>query len=404
MNKLGVASIVVISSLCLALIIYIAINSLHSTQTQTESLAIDETTFIEQPETDGDIYEPSNTHNTFKCQYNKKIYIDFIYNPHYYYELTVLKFMLGEILGKNKNLHFTYDYDNLPNSTLITVGHEHSMINTNERTIMLIKPKLLKDILYTENLFQQIYMFLFTNLRICDHVNVPEYDRLINLARYRSIFKEMPANIDAVTPNSCRSELLDVYEGRVCVSPDFSYINSLNFKFSETHQYWITLLNQTSTFMNILLANVLQFTPTKTNCYSIKLRPEPYIRQVLLFPHKAAKTICLDEFKNFPLVDSKNAIISDVILYKHRILHALGLSHRYSRASVMNSYEKPWQQPNVFYILPEDYKSLADCYLSSSPHRNANSNYVQFNPKPNWLLINEFQFNFELFIQKYTQN
>lgn len=345
-------------------------------------------------------YQLSN----LKCQVQSKIYIDFIYNPHYYHEFIVLRFILSEILNKNKNLRFEYDYDNMPDSTLITVGNEHIMFDTNERTIIQIKPKLLKDILYTDNIFQQIYQFLLTSLRICDPVNVPEYDRSIDFIRYREIFKNEIGEIDHFTPNVCRNdEVFGLYNGSICITSDDEYIKSINFLHPETREYWLTLLDRTAKFMNILLSKTFETLKTdkQYNCYSIKLRPEIDIRKVLLFSHKAVKTATLDEYKKFDDKNSRNQIINDIILFKHRILHALGLSHRYSLKSVMNSYGKPWQKPNVFYILPEDYKSLWSCYGKNISY--APSKYVQNKTLLNRELINAFHHNFETFIDLYEK-
>lgn len=338
---------------------------------------------------------------SFKCQTNPRLYIDFIYNPHYYYELTILKFMLSEILNKNPNVMFYYDNRNLYNSTMITVGYEHAMIDTAERTIIQIKPKLLKDILYTDNIFNQIYLFLLTNLRVCDSLNVPEYDRSINFERYKSMFARDLREIDFYNPNVCRTEeMYETYNGRICISPDLTYIASLDFTFEETREYWITLLTRVSEFMNFMLSKTLNFKTAHDNCYSIELRPEPDIRRVLLFPHRAVKTITLDEYLNFRAPESRVRILNDIVLFKHRILHALGLGHRYSMPSVMSAYTKSWQKPNAFFILLEDYRSLWACYAIDQ--KFAPSVYVRNETETNFDMLNAFHSDFESFERLYT--
>lgn len=410
-NKLCIAVVGVVVS-CGALIFLIISISSQLSSKFDETIDYDDAVYVDDDAAAAAAAEyadaPVNTEfrgsrpGHFKCQKNPKIYIDFIYNPHYYYELTILKFMLFEILDRNKNIMFHYDYNNLSNSTMITVGYEHSMFDTSERTIIQIKPKLLKDILYTENIFLQIYLFLQTNLRVCDPINVPEYDRSIDFNRYRQKFDLEVQAIDSFNPDVCRNdELFDIYNGRICIEPDLQYIRSIEFKFEQTREYWITLLTRVSTFMNVLLSKTLNLTNTKENCYNIKLRPEPNIRKVLLFAHKAVKTTTLDEFLDFDDVETRSRIMTDVITFKHRTLHALGMSHRYSWQSVMNAYTKPWQKPNIFFILPDDYKSLWTCYSRGKPYEP--SVYVKNEMEVNDDLVNTFHFDFDSFMTQYEQ-
>jgi hypothetical protein len=58
-----------------------------------------------------------------------------------------------------------------------------------------------------------------------------------------------------------------------------------------------------------------------------------------------------------------------VILFKHRILHSLGLGHRYSKRSVMRFYDADFQRNNAFFLMPEDYESLSRCYGGNADAR-----------------------------------
>lgn len=298
------------------------------------------------------------------------IYIDFIYNPKYYFELTVLRHMLLEILNGNPHMRYYYDNVHYPNSTIITVGYEHVASRFSERSVITIKPKLLKDILYTANIFDQLYNFLLSYFRSCiiDPTLVPEYDRTINFKRYRSIFADTLAAMDDHNQATtiCRND--ELYgapnHGRVCV---VARVNVTDFRDADTSMYWQQLLARVSAFMGVLLETtfVMRSTGQAENsnrpCYRIELRPEIDIRRVLLFPHAAVKTAMSSESLKFG-PETRDRIADDIILFKHRVLHALGVGHRYSRRAIMNSYDNDWQRHNLFGILPEDYAAMAQCY------------------------------------------
>lgn len=291
------------------------------------------------------------------------IYIDFIYNPNYYFELSVLKFMLQEILRYNPNLNYEYDYENRPDSTIVTVSFEHSIAHYRQRNAVFVKPKLLKDILYTPNIFEQIYALLLMYFRsdFGDTTRFPEYDRSINFARYRDIFTETLHRIDADNANRvvCRNdELFDKYSGRLCIVPDTRHIKRMRFADPESRVYWQTLLPRIANLMTRLIVDALEgvSNSSSSDCYRIRLRPEADIRKVLLFPHKAVRTVRLDDRV------SRENIRGDLILFKHRVLHALGLPHRYIQHSSMSSYNNPWQNKNLFWLLPEDLRLLSSCY------------------------------------------
>ena len=291
------------------------------------------------------------------------IFVDFIYNPNFYYELSVLKYMLMEIILRNPQTGFVYDYDANKQSTIIAIGHEHQVSRYTDRSVIYVKPKLLKDILYIDDIFKQIYNFLLSFFRICvrNDGEVPEYDRLINFKRYRDIFSGTINKIDESNKDKsiCRlDEIYGLYNGQICIRPDYQAIEDQQFS-SSTTDYWRTILHRISIVMNRLLTHTFDLTEAQHNCYEIKLRPETNIRRVLLFSHAAVKTASVDEHLD---LHNYNRVSDDIILMKHRILHALGLGHRYKVESVMNSYDKPWQQKNLFTILEDDYQRLSQCY------------------------------------------
>lgn len=313
------------------------------------------------------------------------IFIDFIYNPNFYYELSVLKHMLLEIILKNPQTRFYYDYEAGPHSTVIAIGHEHQVSRFRDRSIIFIKPKLLKDILYIDDIFRQIYNFLLTFFRTCvsNDGEVPEYDRTINFKRYREIFKTTLDKIDASNKDKsvCRSEeLYGKYNGRICIRPDYQAIQNQNFSPSTT-LFWQTLLHRTSIVMTALLTHTFDMTNANNNCYRILLRPETNIRRVLLFGHAAVKTASQDDQFTFS-VQMLNLITDNFILFKHRILHALGLGHRYQTVSVMNSYDKPWQMENLFTITEDDYERLSQCYSINGSRVPSVPYYTPPNPLP----------------------
>lgn len=295
------------------------------------------------------------------------IYVDFIYNPNFYYELSVVKYMIEDILFYNNQTPFYYDDRRDRNSVKVTVGVENAILL--EESVITIKPKLLKDVLYNENIFLRTYDFIyaFFQVSVKDHSRIPEYDRYINFKVYSRLFRDALAAIDDKSQTICRhDDLYGSYGGRLCVRADHEYIDRLNFTDEGTRRYWKTLLDRISSFMNMLLGDVIFVDASerhdKGDCYEIELRPEPNVRSVLLYPHRASREIRLDEVLRFD-DEHKDRIRSDIILFKHRILHALGVGHKYVKPSVMNFYDRPWQRANLFFIMPEDYTSLSQCYV-----------------------------------------
>lgn len=321
------------------------------------------------------------------------IYVDFIYNPNYYYELTVLKFMLDEIIGKNPNVPIYYDYHSLPNSTKITVGPENLILQ--QQRLITVKPKLLKDILYNQDIFSRIYAFLYAYFQavISDPTKIPEYDRYINFNRYTSMFNRELTILDSQSKVVCRNqELYDKYQGRLCIFPDIAYINSIPFKHESTRAYWTDLLWRISDFTSIMLSDAIQVNASLYHtepCYRIDLLPEPNVRAVLLFGHKAVKSASLDDKFTFD-ASSKDRIASDVILFKHRILHALGVGHKYASESVMRFYNVPWQKNNMFFLMPEDAKLLNQCYQKYFPSNRYIKNEQRFNERLFQLFIEDY--------------
>lgn len=313
------------------------------------------------------------------------IYIDFIYNPNYYFELSVVKHMLMEIIDNNPNMGYYYDYESKPTSTIISVGYEHFGYKFQHKTVLLLKPKLLKDILYNDDIFKRTYVFLMSFFRFqlgsIDPTMVPEYDRNISFKRYRALFDSTLRRIDESNRDKivCRNdELYHIYSGRLCIVVDDQYINSLTFAHQRTKRYWIETLNKISIFMGHMLnetfhVNVLSY--NSDSCYKIRLRIEPQIRNVLLFSHKAVKTFRTDERIDDNDVDGiRQRTLESIILFKHRILHSLGMGHRYWKPSVMRFYDYSFQRNNAFFIMPEDYESLSKCY--GSPTERVHTPYM----------------------------
>lgn len=294
------------------------------------------------------------------------IYVDFIYDPNFYLELSVVKFMLEDILDRNDDMPYFYDTTRSPKSIKITVGVEN-LILLDEQTITL-KPKLLKDILYNNNIFSRIYDFLyaFFQVTIRDSSRLPEYDRSINFKAYSEQFNDMLRTIDAESKTVCRKdELYGLYEGRLCVRADIRYINDASFGQITTKLYWRKMLSRVADFMNVMLNRTILVDADSghSECYEIALRPELNNRAVLLFPHRAVKSALENENLEFSIAN-KARIAADIVLFKHRVLHALGVGHKYATPSIMSFYDKPWQTNNLFYIMPEDLKSLAQCYTN----------------------------------------
>ena len=326
-----------------------------------------------------DDYVYNEGKSTTTMDKRRGIYIDFIYNPNYYLELSIVKYMLIEILQHNPNMGYFYDYESNPTSTIVSVGYEHFGYRFRHRTVLLLKPKLLKDILYNDDIFKRTYVFLMTFFRFQsgnDPTTVPEYDRNVNFKRYRKLFETTLLRIDESNKDKiiCRNdELYWKYEGRMCIEADTEYMKIVPFKRNATREFWSTTLNKIAVFMRQLLNETIQanvLTAKSDSCYKIHLRLEPNIRNVLLFSHKAVKTHERNEEISFTSANVEQQTLQTIILFKHRILHSLGVGHKYAKPSIMRFYNEDFQRNNAFFLMPEDYKSLSMCYGSRKERAN----------------------------------
>lgn len=302
-------------------------------------------------------------------EHRRMIYVDLIYNPNYYNELMIVRFMILDIISRNPQTVTQYDYDNLETSTIVTVGAEHGIDISGDRDLITIKTKLLKDILFNDDVFQQIYHLLLDYFRTNAKTNeVPEFDRFIRLELYRKRFAERLRIIEADNFNkvNCRNDELEVYENKVCIYYDEEYVRT-NFKVPATIAYYLKFMPRIIFVVNEIIGKTFNLesrieTNPQDDCYNIELRPEIDVRKVLLFPHRASKDSRSDEV----IESTVTAAVNDLILFKHRTFHALGANHKYVRPSVMTVYAKPWQKVALFGLLNEDYDSLGQCYNKRS--------------------------------------
>lgn len=299
------------------------------------------------------------------------IYIDYIYNPYYKNELDVLKLMLAETIERN-NLNYFYDFSESTSSDLLTLGTEQGNYESKKRRYFIIKTKLLKDILYNEDVFKQIYNQLFQFFRR-DTSNeldeIPEYDRNINFKRYKMLFSDTIDQMDlkAFSNPICR-ETVRYFENRICIITDEEYIRE-NFIYPKTQTNYIKLTQRIAWFMTKILTTDFNFVNTtyvaeNVNCYKIVVRPEIDIKEVLLNSHKSVQTSLADEVLDLDNPNEILPIVKKIIIFKHRILHSLGINHRYNSKSVMANFENPFQLENTFNLLQEDWESINVCYPS----------------------------------------
>lgn len=344
-------------------------NSINIDENKTDTLYKNDDTVIYENSINLFYIDNFNSSNNQDCQevgneYTKKgIYINMIYNPRYYLELSIVKFMLLEILENNKQAGYCYDYKNKANSTIVTVGEEYKIFQFQERDIISLNTKLLKDVLYNQNIFDRVYDLLYNYFRMnnLDPTTMPEYDRRINFDRYRNIFKIILNRMDRTLETVCRSYEMSKFNNNVCITPDYDKINEIKFEHENTRRYWETLMHRVSYFMQKLINDLLNINKEKKPCYEIKIHPEDDITRVLLLPHNAVKTADLTESIYFDN-NYKKRITDDVILFKHRILHSIGMGHKYVTTSVMNWYTMEYQKKNAFYVFPDDAKMMSLCY------------------------------------------
>lgn len=308
------------------------------------------------------------------------IYIDYIYNPYYKNELDVLKLMLAETIERN-NLNYFYDFTESTSSDLITLGTEHGNYESKKRRYFIIKTKLLKDVLYNEDIFKQIYLQMFQFFRkgsSNELDEIPEYDRNINFKRYKMLFSDTRDQMDlkAFSNPICR-ESVRYFENRICIITDEEYIRE-NFIYLKTQTNYIKLTQRIAWFMTKILTTDFNFVNTtyvaeNVNCYKIVVRPEIDVKEVLLNSHKSVQTSLSDEVLDLDNPNEILSIIKKIIIFKHRILHALGINHRYNSKSIMANFENLFQLENVFNLLQEDWESMNVCYPSFKKPKYLNS-------------------------------
>lgn len=143
---------------------------------------------------------------------------------------------------------------------------------------------------------------------------------------------------------------------------DEDYINTLTYE--STRNFYKVNLYKIAKFSSIILESIstLVFN-NKSDCYKILLKPEYDITKVLLYPHKAVITALREEnIDSLSKEDVENKIKDLIITIKHRILHSIGMIHKYYYKSVMANYENNFQKNNLFFYLQEDYESINKCY------------------------------------------
>lgn len=329
------------------------------------------------------------------------IYVDFIYNPNFNTELKIVQYILLEILNKTK-INFFYDFENLSNSTIITTGFEEGYV-IGKKDLITIKPKLLKDVLYNENIFSRLYFLIYNYFRIGQRIDIiPEYDRTINYKQYKIIFSEYLKKLDHVNFNNlvCRNELKYKFKNRFCIKVNEEYIDRI-FIHQNTKNFYKTFLSRIAWFVSKILSestNLIEI-ENDDNCYEIFLMPETDITKVLLLPHASVITALSNE-----VIPSNqeffNKLFQLVITIKHRILHSIGLLHKYALPSVMANYENVFQKNNLFFILLEDYEALNQCYGSYEKYPYFVKNKKEFNQT----LFNFFVRDFNRFKHEFLQH
>lgn len=324
----------------------------------------------------------------------KGIYVDLIYNPNFNSELKIVQYILIEILNKTK-INFFYDFENLSNSTVITTGFEEGYV-LSKRHLITIKPKLLKDIMYNENIFSRIYNLIYNYFRIGQRYEIiPEYDRTINYKRYKETYKHILKKLDHVNFNNiiCRTELINKFKKKICIRVYNNYIDNI-FRSNNTAEFYKSNLEKIVWFVSRILDLTTDLKVVEQNsnedCYEIKVYPETDITKVLLFPHAAVITADPNEKINVVAQNYYNKIMLLIITLKHRILHSLGLIHKYSIPSVMANYENEFQKNNLFFLLIEDYEALNQCYGSYNNYPYYVKNYSAFNETLFYLFVSNF--------------
>lgn len=328
------------------------------------------------------------------------IYVDFIYNPNFNTELKIVQYILLEILNKTK-INFFYDFENLSNSTVITTGYEEGYI-IGKKDLITIKPKLLKDVLYNENIFSRIYFLISNYFRIGQNFDIiPEYDRTINYKKYKIVFEEYLKKLDHVNFNNliCRNELKYKFKNRFCIKVNYDYINKI-FTNDNTKSFYKTFLYRISWFVSKIIAETTNLVEVENDddCYEIFLTPETDITKVLLLPHSSVITALTNEVIPNDQ-EFFNKVFRLIITIKHRILHSLGLIHKYTLPSVMANYENVFQKNNLFFIMLEDYEALNQCYGNYENYPYFVKNKKEFNQT----LFNFFIRDFATFKNEYLK-
>lgn len=125
----------------------------------------------------------------------------------------------------------------------------------------MIKPKLLKDIIYMETIFSQIYSLLWFYFRSCpkDETRMPEYDPNIKVTYYRKLFESQIRRMDFDNFQKvvCRNDEMVKAENQICIYYSPAYMS--NFKHQSTKNYWLFVLPRIAWFVGHLLENTFTF-------------------------------------------------------------------------------------------------------------------------------------------------
>lgn len=326
------------------------------------------------------------------------IFIDYENCHNFYFEFSIIESIIKDYTKHTLDLLF-YDEEHFSNSSIISIGSNNVIEKDKKHDLILIKYKLLKDVLYKQETFYQVTSFLESYIISKLNITLLNPDNSINFKDYKEkhihILKEMDKrNMYSI---ACKAQLR--LKKFFFIKIDYNKLERF-FINKETINVYKLFLKKIVDFISTAIETMTNLKQQESaDAYQILVTFRTNNTKFSLSPHR----IIINERKELKIIDLKDFVRNLIINMKHKVLHVLGLPHSYFFDSVMKCTEEKIQKDNLFYFFPRDINMLHICYDKS----NITKNQYAFNNNNNNIMKSELELNlfinnYDLFLKRYN--
>lgn len=346
---------------------------------------------------ENDILKNNNSTNNKIIPINDKlgIFVDFENCPNFYFEFLILKAIIQDFSNNLPNLF--YDEEHYTNSSIITIGNNNNIDKDKKHDIILIKYKLLKDILYNQVTFDKILDIIKSYIEVKFNITLLDYN-FINFKNYKEKYIDIQKKMDKknIYSINCIDSLR--LKKSFFIKIDYNKIERF-FINKDVIEIYKLYLKRIVSFITIAIEGMTGLENIEDEeSYKILITFRTNSSNYGLSPRR----IILTENKKLKISNIKEFVINLIISIKHKILHSLGFPHFYFFDSIMNNLENNKQRNNLFYFFKHDIDMLHMCYEKSNNTKNnfaflGNNN--NFNKSESELIL--FLNNYDMFLKQY---